>query len=175
MAETPTNSISIAIAALKLSLSNSSAFQSWAGVGSQVAAAAKIYREAIPVPASGDSYTLTELNDYRPLSIVYVDDNSEGIKFTRDSSHGFMASGRLVFTLEKVVNAALSEDDLRIDNWNDVGAICDDLCTLAGDTSAAYLHFDQLYLLATERTDPNKVATEGDVLVNWLVVEWRGI
>ena len=173
MAETPANSIALAVEHARQSLANSAAVRAWMGVANSSLALARIYRAALPPPTSNAAgYTLAEITAYRPFIIVSTIDFGR----KRDSSIGYESSGTLVLDFEQTVASGIAGDPGEIITQfeNDLGAIIDDLC--ANSDTAGYLQVQDVALHdLIERTDPDKVTLEGDAIRAILRVEWRGL
>lgn len=173
MAETPANSIALAVEHLRQSLANSAAVRAWMGVATPTLALARIYRAGLPPPASNaDGYTLAEITAYRPFIIVSTIDHER----VSDSDYGYTASGTIVMDLEQTVDSGIADDAGEIETrfQNDLGAIMDDIQT--NSQTAGYLQATRIQMRdLIERTDPDKVTLEGDAVRALLYVEWRGL
>lgn len=173
MAETPANSIALAVEHLRQSLANSSAVRTWMGVGTPTLALARIYRAGLPPPASNaNGYTLAEISAYRPFIIVSTIEHERA----NDSDYGYIAAGSLVMDLEQTVDSGIADDTGEIETrfQNHIGAIMDDL--QANSQIAGYLQASRIQMRdLIERTDPDKVTLEGDAVRALIYVEWRGL
>lgn len=173
-AETPVNPIALAVEHLRQSLANSAAVRAWLGVATSALALARIYRAALPPPASNAAaYTAAEIAAYRPFIIVST---LEGFASTYDAARGYRRSGALGLELEQTIESAIAADPGEIVTRfeNDLGAIIADLETnsaTAGYLDVRSVTLDEVIYLA----DPDKVEQEGDWARAHLRVEWEGL
>jgi len=135
MAVSPSNTISLAIDALRESLSQSA---TWLTVCDDVHGTPeapltqadvkdRVYRHALPEPADGKEYTLTEQAAYRPFGIVACEAPA-GFRLNRATSDQFVASGRMGLILVRSIPSGLTDADADLEWENAIGGICDDLC-----------------------------------------------
>jgi hypothetical protein len=148
---------------LRTTLADVAAFRTFCGVATQGAALARIHHEGLP-KAAGESYTLAEMQAYRPYAFIWTDD-SQG--FTKQHaaggvSHWFRAAGRLHVILVREVPAALIDNEpaADFDFKNHLGLILDGLGELAGQPG--YLAISRMSVLRVlEWNDRDAQPTEG--------------
>lgn len=83
-------------------LANCSAFQSLVAAADALGAAGKIYHDALPVPET-DQYTADELDQLRPLALVYTREDVTGFRYARVGTgiSCWNAAGQICIKIER--------------------------------------------------------------------------
>jgi len=162
---------------LKDTLANCAAVRTWLGVATVQLALARMYDDALPPPASGDSHTLAELTTYRPFIMVWTEPEG-GYRFEMDASGSqteFHDSGQLWAEFEQDVDPLIADDpsEIHVQLRNSLGAMIAAVKLLAG--TAGYLTITGGTLNGPYRSHPDERATQGDYIAGLLTVQWEGL
>jgi hypothetical protein len=159
-----TGPISLPLARLKTLLSESTNFQTLAGVGSAAAALAFIdlVRKASPDVTTGHAL------------IGQVPGGGGGLRFARikqGSSASDPVEGRVRLTLRKAVTQS-DAADAEFEFTNSLGAIVEDLIDNSG--RPANLQITAIALVDLSRSDPDQEQSQGKIYKGDLDVIWSG-
>lgn len=159
---------------LRITLSASSAFQTFTGTVDATAALAKIYHDELPKPSTGRLHTLAEITALRPCAVVFTASDS-GWAIERDAM-GEQACwnpyGILHCLLFRNVPEA-DKDDLGkcdTDFRTTVGLIIDDLVAMS--ETAGRLAIDKITARGPFRTDVKELKSIGDAQAYELIINW---
>jgi hypothetical protein len=173
---------------LAKTLADCTEFRNLVGATTHVAAQARIWHEALPRPASGrDSYTLAEMQAYRPFALIFTND-LDGAMATRQASSpaAWTDRGTLRILLEINTPSAMADSPVLLDQLvkQIVGRICkrpsDEASTFNGLMNLAhrtnesdgysYLAIDTVSFRGYHRSNHNDQPGQGDFLFAWLEV-----
>lgn len=159
---------------LRISLSDSSAFQTFTGTANATAALAKIYHDELPKPATGRVHTLAEITALRPCAVVFTQTDA-GWTIERDAmgeASCWHPSGVLHCLLFRNVPDADKDNLGKVDTdfRTTVGLIVDDL--IAMSETAGRLAIDKITTRGPYRTDPKELKSIGDAQVYELIINW---
>lgn len=173
MSTTPTGSLALAQGYLRASLAASATFRTWVGAsGASVnaQALARVHYDRFPEPADGGTYTVDELEKFRPCAIIW------SAPFAVFTDNEQLSDGTLGIKLMQDVERDTEDNphELSVRLQNVIGGILTDMRALSG--SAGYLGFSKALLVEPwSRSDPDDVVGGGDVLTCELSVEWSGM
>jgi len=167
--------LSPSIEAMRYMLADSAAMASWLEESTQAAALARIYRSALPRPASGHArYSAEELAALFPLAVVWHNEFAK--TFSAIGTHyEFGESGSITVRLMQMVAAEYADDHagLQLAFENELGVILDELADMAGTSpylSIVGISWDGEVLRTTE-AEQQQI---GDAIWTEFVVTWEG-
>lgn len=120
----------------------------------------RIWFDALPDPADGEAYTVSEHQSYRPNALISTDRyTTKASGAESDGSFGTDSSIQHTIT---IVRSTPSGDFKEVDrSWKNVfGQIVDELNERKG--LAGFLSFSTLNVIEWFRTHPRAIADEGD-------------
>lgn len=178
----PAGPISLAQELLRTTLAACKYFQTFCGVSSSAAAAARIHHEGLPPPANhGDRYELDELAKLRPYACIYTDEQA-GFSMRHDSTGDhfyYRPSGVLIARFErslpKDVRNDFAEADRRLRNLAGQIMFTDDasnpgLADLSG--KAGYLAIEKMTFSGIFHTPEEELTGSGHSQAFYIDFEW---
>lgn len=183
MTTAATNVIAIAKERFRDSIAATTAFRTWEGNNWTVdQAKTRIFYDALPPPATNaKSYTLAEIESYRPFCLVYKPvDGGLTLQHVANGGHNrFTPSGVLIAKFERSVPTAQQNDpgeaDRRFENF--LGALIQSndqnnpgLVELAG--TSGYLNINEFAELGPYRSLEDERTAIGDCQWYYLQVNW---
>ena len=159
-------------------------WQTWPGVGGNEAAAlARIYYDALPVPANNaDAHTLAELQTYRPY-ILLSEATEGGFSMVKHATaFGWSQRGVIIAELTADVPSNIATNlsqvrtsfrtslgkVLRTDNISQPG-----LAELSETPGMLAIH--QVNVIGPARTDVEDISEMGDAMRVWIELHWGHI
>lgn len=172
---------------LRNALADSAAFRTWvgtAGANIQEQARNRIHYESLsPPPASGDVYTLVELQSLRPFAMLWMN-QEDGFQSVRDAAAGgdeWAHSGRLFMWFEQDILEAIQGDaaEIYVRFMNQIGSFItemQDAAAAAGSGATRYLVWNTLNIvMGPIRSELDELVLQGDYMRMIMSVDWRGV
>lgn len=120
-------------------------FQAWCGAAAREQALARIHFQALPKPASGPTYTLEEMQAYRPMVVLWVEPGPSGFARQVAGQGMVVDKGEFLATFEEGVPDDLADDPAELETrfLNTIDGIIQDLTNLRWP-GAGYLAWIQI-------------------------------
>ena len=162
----------------KATLADCATFRTWVGASgddAQAQALNRIYKDELPKPADGNTYTLEELQARRPFAIAYT---GPGFRLEKDSGDSTWSTGTIAILLEQDIPERITNDPAAIaDEFETViGKIIYEFMALAVGGTGGYLSATSISVPDEwVRSNPDAKADFGDVAMAMLFVEFEGL
>jgi hypothetical protein len=156
-----TGAIGKSLEALRTSLANVTAWQTWTGSADATAAANKIHLIDLPKPEDDESrepYAQEDVESLRPFAIVGLPDNSGGMDSVAEGVAVYTDSYTLQLEIEAAPLAGVSEADAEMTFINNLDAIL--LGLKQNSRIGGYLYINSLRVTSLQR--PSRTAGQGD-------------
>lgn len=163
---------------LRTMLADCAALRTWFGAADAAEAKLRIHVGGVPEPVADEGFTQAQLESARPLALIHIEPRGGGAAFKAyagGSRNFFRASGVLSLIFEADIDSANvgNPQDAYLEFINAVGAVIDDLQTLAG--SSTYLDIRAIDIAEGPwRVPEDENAGGGDYFFVALSVAWGG-